>query len=681
MAECVLKSLTVRDFALVQSLDITFAEGLTVITGESGAGKSIMLGALALLLGERAAADTVRPGAARADVSAEFDLARHPQPCRLLEAQALTDPDQPTRCLIRRVVGADGRSRAFVNGVPVTLQLLRALGENLVDIHGQHENQRIGQKPVQLALLDDYGVDQTLRLACRDSYRAWRRSEQEAEAVRARLAQRDDRATLIGYQLEELEVLALQPGEFEHTESAHRRMAQAQALRAAVAQCLEGLEEDAALGRALRLLGNLDDDHERLASALELLRAADDLVTDAVRDLRAYDESLDLDPQSLEELETRLSAIHELARKHRVPPEQLDAHRQALGEELGAISTDRSNLDALLASAASHRQAFLEHARKLTRRRRSVAKELAAAASRCMNTLGIKGGKLEVGFFDAESEDGLEGVEFLVTTNPRYPAAPLTRIASGGERARISLAMQVVAAAKSAMPCLVLDEADVGVGGTTADVVGRLLRALAEHTQVICVTHAPQVAALGHHHLQVRKDEQQDTRIEQLARAGHHGQVPRRRSPGAGCSPALPTYHASRNPATIAAAPCFRPGLAACTMPRVGLPRVHKVAVQQGNVITQDMVNRLRPGMTRSQVAYVMGEPVFRNAFNDDRWDYLYTLDIPGYYQEQKRMSLYFENDVLAYFTGDYAPSSATASAAAPATPTPPDADAPAEGR
>jgi DNA repair protein RecN (Recombination protein N) len=516
MAECVLKSLTVRDFALVQSLDITFAEGLTVITGESGAGKSILLGALALLLGERAAADTVRPGAPRADVSAEFDLARHPQPCRLLEAQALTDPDQPTRCLIRRVVGADGRSRAFVNGVPVTLLLLRALGENLVDIHGQHENQRIGQKPVQLALLDDYGVDPTLRLACRDSYRAWHRAEQEAEALRTRLAQRDDRATLLSYQLEELETLALQPGEFERTESAHRRMAQAQALRGAVAQCLEGLEEDAALGRAIRLLGHLDDDHERLASALELLRAADDLVADAVRDLRAYDESLELDPESLEQLETRLSAIHDLARKHRVAPEQLGAHLEALRTELGAISSDRSNLDALIDSAAAHRQAFLEHGRKLSRRRRSVAMEFAAAVSRCMNTLGIKGGKLELDFVEAESEDGLEGVEFLVTTNPRYPAGPLGRIASGGERARISLAVEVVAAARSAMPCLVLDEADVGVGGTTADIVGRLLRTLAEHTQVICVTHAPQVAALGHHHLRVRKNEHQDTLIDPL---------------------------------------------------------------------------------------------------------------------------------------------------------------------
>lgn len=517
MAESVLKSLTVRDFALVQSLDISFAEGLTVITGESGAGKSILLGALGLVLGERAAADSVRPGAARADVSAEFDLAGHPEPRRLLEDQALTDPDQPSRCLVRRVVGADGRSRAFVNGAPVNLQLLRALGENLVDVHGQHENQRIGQRAVQLALLDDYGVDLALRQACRDSYRAWRRAEQESQALRERLAQRDDRARLLTYQLDELEALALQPGEFPNIEAAHRRMAQAQALRATVAYCLEALEEDSALGGVIRRLGSLDDDHERLTSAVELLRSADDLVSDAVRDLRAYDESLELDPEQLEALESRLSAVHELARKHRIAPEQLDGHMAALREELSGISTDRSNLDALTQAADGHRRAYLEHAAKLSKQRRTAARTFATAVSRCMNTLGIKGGKLEAAFVDAESEDGLEGVEFMVTTNPRYPAGPLGRIASGGERARISLAVQVVAAAKSAMPCLVLDEADVGVGGTTADIVGRLLRGLAEHTQVICVTHAPQVAALGHHHLRVRKDDHQETLIDPLA--------------------------------------------------------------------------------------------------------------------------------------------------------------------
>ncbi|MEQ8861628.1 MAG: DNA repair protein RecN [Pseudomonadales bacterium] len=512
-----LRSLTIRDFALVPSLDIAFADGLTVITGESGAGKSILLGALGLVLGDRAASDAVRPGAARADISAEFDLDGHPESLRLLEEQALTDAEAPGRCLVRRVVGADGRSRAFINASPVTLQVLRSLCEDLIDIHGQHDNQRLAEPAVQLALLDDFGVDGALRRRVRDGFRAWKRAELEAANLAMRLSRSEDRAKLLSYQLDELDGLGLVPGELEAVESEHRRLSQAEALRASVARSLEGLEEDASVGRVLRALGALDDDHPRLTSAIELLRSADDLIADAVRDLRAYDESLDLDPERLAALDERLASIHEVARKHRLAPEQLDAHTRALREELDALTTDRSALDDLERAAARHEADYRERALQLSKQRRKAAKAFARSVSACINTLGIKGGALELRFDEALAETGLESVEFHVTTNPKYPSGPLARIASGGERARIALAVQVVAAEKSAMPCLVLDEADVGVGGTTADVVGRLLRTLADHTQVICVTHAPQVAALGHNHLRVRKDEHQDTLIDPLA--------------------------------------------------------------------------------------------------------------------------------------------------------------------
>jgi len=512
----VLKALTVRDFALVPALDISFAQGLTVITGESGAGKSILLGALGLVLGDRAASDAVRPGAERADITAEFDLGDHPTALQQLEQQDLTDPDQPGRCLVRRVIGADGRSRAYVNGTPTTLQTLRGLCEGLVDIHGQDENTRLGRRDVQLELLDDYGVDTALRRSCRDAYRAWKRAEQEAAQLAQTLDARKDRADLLTYQLEELDQLALAPGEYEAIESEHRRLSQAQTLRETAARVTEALAEDPAVGRAVRMLDGLDDDHPRLEAARETLKSAEQLIADALRDLRAYDDSLELDPEHLDDLDARLTAIHDLARKHRVAPTALGEHVAALRSELDALSTDRSALEALTEAADGHRTAYRRHAANLGKARRAAAGEFAEAVSQCMNTLGIRGGALTLVFTDAESESGLETVEFHVTTNPKYPAGPLTRIASGGERARISLAIQVVAAARSALPCLVLDEADVGVGGTTADVVGRLLRALAAHTQVICVTHAPQVAALGHHHLRVRKDEQQDTRIEQL---------------------------------------------------------------------------------------------------------------------------------------------------------------------
>jgi DNA repair protein RecN (Recombination protein N) len=516
MRVAVLKALTVRDFALVPALDIVFAEGLTVITGESGAGKSILLGALGLVLGDRAASDAVRPGAERADITAEFDLAAHADALQQLEAQALTDPDQPGRCLVRRVVGTDGRSRAFVNGTPATLQTVRSLCEGLVDIHGQHENARLTRRDVQLELLDDFGVDAGLRRTCRDAFRAWKRAEQDAAELGRTLDARKDRAELLAYQLEELDQLGLSPGEYATVESTHKRLAQAQTLRETAVRCIDALTEDLVFGRAVRMLDGLDDDHPRLAAARDTLRSAEQLIADAVHDLRSYDDSLELDPEQLEALDQRLATIHDLARKHRVTPAALTDHVATLRAELDLLSTDRTALEALLDAAARHRKVYQKQAALLSKARRAAAGEFAEAVSQCMNTLGIRGGALTPVFSDTQSETGLETVEFHVTTNPKYPAAPLTRIASGGERARISLAIQVVAAAKSALPCLVLDEADVGVGGTTADVVGRLLRALAEHTQVICVTHAPQVAALGHHHLQVRKDEQQDTRIEEL---------------------------------------------------------------------------------------------------------------------------------------------------------------------
>jgi DNA repair protein RecN (Recombination protein N) len=511
-----LKEIIVRDFALVELLSINLQSGLTVITGESGAGKSILLGALGLVLGDRADTDTIRPGAKRADVSVEFDLTNHPLARAFLADHELDDADQPSRCLVRRVVNGEGRSRAFINGTPTTRHLLRTFSAGLVDIHGQHENQRLAEPSVQLSLLDDYGVDPNLLNDCRSNFRAWHSSLQETQELEAALASKDDRASLLAYQLEELEGLALEAGEFEALESDHKRLAQAQTLRETVAQCLARLEDSETLGRTSRELAMIDDDHPQLTAASEFLRSATALLADAIRDLRDYDSSLDVKPEHLARLEERLTSVLDVARKHRVAPTHLVDHVTALQAELDSISTDRSVLDSLRAASAKHEADFCKHAKKISRQRRHAADGFASAVSQCMNTLGINGGALSIEFHDHQSETGLENVEFQVITNPKYPAAPLARVASGGERARISLAIQVAAAEKSALPCLVLDEADVGVGGTTADVVGRLLRSLAEHTQILCVTHAPQVAALGEHHLRVRKSTNQDTRIEPL---------------------------------------------------------------------------------------------------------------------------------------------------------------------
>ena len=522
-----LKALTVRDFALVQELDINFRPGLTVITGESGAGKSILLGALGLVLGDRAAADAVRPGAQRAEVTAEFDLSDHPAAREYLAHHALEDPDQPARALVRRVVSSDGRSRAFINAAPVTLQLLRGLSEGLVEIQGQHENQRLAHAARQLDLLDDYGVSREARSNCREKYRAWQHCLEEIKTLETTTTSQEDRASLLAYQVDELNTVGLVEGEYETLASDHRRLSQAQSLRETVANALEALENAETLGRVAHSLDSLDDEHPSLTAAKEFLGSATALLDDAARDLRSYDTTLEVDPSLLNALEERLGLVLDLARKHKIEPQALPAHLLALTAELEAISTDRSALDALRTRAAELESAFRTAAEEVSAMRHAAADEFAGAVSAHMITLGIQDGALVLEFKPTESERGLEGVEFSVITNPKYPAAPLAKIASGGERARISLAIAVVAAQKSALPCLVLDEADVGVGGTTADVVGRLLLDMANHAQVICVTHAPQVAALGQNHLRVQKSAAQDTEIAPLNQADRVNELAR----------------------------------------------------------------------------------------------------------------------------------------------------------
>ena len=512
-----LRTLTVSNFALVDELEIQFGPGLTVITGESGAGKSILLGALGLVLGERADTTTIRPGSDRADVSAEFDLSGSDDARRLLVEQALDDPDQPERALVRRVVTRDGRSRAFLNGAPVTLNVLRELTEGLIDIYGQDDNVRLADPAVQRDLLDGYGVKPQDLEACREAFHAWKHAVAEHARRQSQVQASHDRAALLSYQLEELDAAAPEPGEFEEIERTHKRLSQAQELSEVVSDALARLDEEDVAGQVLSTLSRLDDDHPRLVGALETLTTISDLGADVMRDLRAFEESLSFDPETLAELEERLSMLHDLARKHRVQPERLPDHIESLRAERATLSGNRTSLADLEAEAKRQEQAYRALAKKISKARRQAAEAFCAAVGEHMQTLGIRGGALALEFLPRESEFGAEAVEYLCVTNPRYPAAPLSRIASGGERARISLAIQIVAAAKNQLPSLILDEADVGVGGTTADVVGRLLRSLSEHTQVICITHAPQIAALGYAHLKVSKDSEQDTRITSLA--------------------------------------------------------------------------------------------------------------------------------------------------------------------
>jgi DNA repair protein RecN (Recombination protein N) len=352
------------------------------------------------------------------------------------------------------------------------------------------------------------------------AFRAWKSTLAQAVELEAKLTNIEDRAALLRYQLDELQDLSLADGEFETLDVEFKRASKADSIQEIASQAIDALSELDIVRQHQRDLARIDDDHGRLNAAREALSSASELTDDAVHELRNYVETLDMDPSRLAELEERLNLVHDLARKHRVPSEGLSAHHRALRAELGTLNADQGELETLQQAATEHRKTFEVLAAEVTRQRRHAADGFASEVSACIDTLGITGGSLSVEFNPADSERGLEAVEFQIVTNPKYPAGSLRKVASGGERARISLAIQVVAAEKTRLPCLVLDEADVGVGGTAADIIGRMLRSLGAHTQVICVTHAPQVAALGDAHFCVEKDSEQDTQIHALNSAG-----------------------------------------------------------------------------------------------------------------------------------------------------------------
>ena len=504
---------------------MSFEAGLTGITGESGAGKSILLGALSLLLGERAKTDCVRPGADKADISAEFALLASGELQTKLAADDLLEAGE-TECLVRRVISAEGRSRAFINSIPVTLQYLKDISEHLVDIQGQNEHQRLLDRGVQRGLLDDYGKLTAQSKKVSDLYKTWQATVQEIAKLDEIISAHEDRKTLLKYQLEEFEKLSISENELGQLEQEQKRLAQAQSILEILDRANGNLEELDDLRHTARTLSELDDSHQDLVVAKDTLISALALLDDAARDLRRYQDQVVVDPSALSEIDERISAILEIARKHKIQPERVSSFAQELQQEFDNMASDTTLLDDLIVKEQSMGKDYLANAKKLSSARRKHSEGFCKDVNKYIQALGIKEGILSIVFHDQQSEHGLEQVEFQVTTNASFAPGPLGRIASGGEQTRISLAIQIVAAANSTLPCLVLDEADVGVGGTTADTVGRILRDLADHTQVLCVTHAPQVAALGHNHMRVSKHKDQtvieplsqDNRVEELAR-------------------------------------------------------------------------------------------------------------------------------------------------------------------
>ncbi|UEP22010.1 DNA repair protein RecN [Burkholderia ambifaria] len=501
-----LRHLSIRDFVIVAALDLEFDSGFTVFSGETGAGKSILIDALALALGERADASVVRAGCGRADITAEFTP--HDRVARWLDEHAF---DAEDTVMLRRVIDANGRSRAFINGTSATLAQLRELGEMLVDIHGQHAHQLLMRPDAQRELFDTHAglVADAANVA--RAWRVWRDATQAIDAAKAHERELQLEREKLAWQLAELDKLAPQPGEWDEVGSEHKRLSHSANLIAGVQGALNALSEAddamlAQLGAIVSKLRNLADYDTALGDALASLEPAEIQLQEAVYSLSHYAQRLDLDPARLAQVEARLDALHTTARKFRLPPGTLHEEHAARRAQLAALDA-AADLGALEAAQAKAWETYLADAKHLSKARTQAAKALGTAVTAGMQELSMAGGSFEVALVPLADggPHGLEQVEFRVAGHPGVPLRPLAKVASGGELARISLALAVIASAASPTPTLIFDEVDTGIGGGVAEVVGRLLHQLGRDRQVLCVTHLPQVAARGDHHYQVAK--------------------------------------------------------------------------------------------------------------------------------------------------------------------------------
>ena len=509
-----LNQISISNFAIVDHLSLDIKPGMTAITGETGAGKSIMLDALSMALGGRADSDSIRAGSDRADITASFDLRRIPTARQWLQERDYLDQAE-AECILRRVITREGRSRGYINGTLVTLSELKALGELLIDIHSQHAHQSLLKKSNHTTLLDEFAGSLNLSRDVARAAQDYRQAHEQLNALLSDQQDREERLQLLSYQFNELEQLHLQPGEVEQLEQEHRQQSQADATLTACHQVTQVCTSDEGdnllqqLSFCLHRLSDLQIDHPAIINSLEMLSSAQIQVEEAVGELNHFVDHFEADPQRAREIEERLSAIFDLARKHRIQPEELLIKQQQIGEELEKVQCHDEQVAAL-----EHTMAHLHHehsqlARKLSTKRQGAARKLEKLVSERIALLGMPKGKFRVELTDIPERtvaaQGLESIEFLVTTNPGQAPRPLAKVASGGELSRISLAIQVIIAQSAATPTLIFDEVDVGIGGATAEIVGSMLREVGKNGQVLCVTHQPQVASQAHQHLHVSK--------------------------------------------------------------------------------------------------------------------------------------------------------------------------------
>lgn len=510
-----LTNITIKNYIIIDLLELDFHSGLTALTGETGAGKSILLGALGLVLGDRADTDSIKEDADFTDIIAEFDIENDTAVKKWLQRQDLHScADDITECNLRRRINKDGRSRAHINGTPVNLTLLRELGEMLIDIHGQHEHQSLMKSESQRQLLDAYANHPTLLNDINKTYNDLIDSQRQLKKLELNAADRTDRLKLLSFQIEELDALALEENEFQLLSEKHKRLANSEKLIQSTQNVLDSLHENddssiqSELARIIHKLQDINAIDERLNPTLTLLEEAQIQIDEAISELNNYSSSMDTDTAGLIAIESRIQTILDIARKHHVDAEALQTLHSQLQDELDDIDHADEKLEELQEDVKKHQQQYFVLAKKLSKNRLKTATTLNKKITAAMQTLGMKGGQFKIDVTSNESKTSATGsdqIEFSVTANTGNRCKALAKVASGGELARISLAIQMITASQNRISTLVFDEVDSGVGGGIAEIVGQHLRQLGSTCQVICITHLPQVASQAHHHMKVHK--------------------------------------------------------------------------------------------------------------------------------------------------------------------------------
>ena len=524
-----LTQLTINNFAIVRQLEIELAKGMSVITGETGAGKSIAIDALGLCLGQRIETSMVREGQERAEICATFFIESTNPAYQWLQAQELQDPDNPSDCILRRVINADGRSKAFINSTPVSASQLKEIGQYLIHINGQHASQLLLKNDYQLQLVDTFAHHNDLLAQMREDYRAWKNLQTQVKTFQQKVAENEAKKQLLQYQVEELDEFALRPNEYLELEEDHRRLSNSEQLTQLSQSALQLLSEnetvsiDSMLYRATQYIDELSELDPRYASVQTMLNDALIQVQEATSEVQHLASHIEQDPMLLQEIEQRLGQALQLARKHNVKPEELVEWHQKLKAELTALLDFSESEERLILEEKAAFEKMQRTAKQLHESRCQAAEKLAQQVTHSIKGLAMENAEF---FIEVNSDltkvasNGADNIVFTLRSNLGQQAQPLAKVASGGELSRISLAIQVLTSDQSAIPTLIFDEVDVGISGKTASVVGKLLRQLGDKCQVLCVTHLPQVACHGHHQFNVEKftvDDKTETKMTALS--------------------------------------------------------------------------------------------------------------------------------------------------------------------